>query len=253
MPFSSLDTPPGHSCNALKFSAYGLSFRHSFPPLSQLGCCMFRILLWAQSLSNIRGHFLGWRKNTLSNLASLHLSLTLEIITTEPHHNFKIQGLAWLSKPGSDLYVNASTKLSSAWIPAELFIFLILILTLSCEGFLGEGHCSELGEGGFLEKLSDFIFPGPGHAAFLFLENKNLILPCPPFQLFPSGNFPDKVNSEVTNHIWVVFLCLLLLLATPRLESGKCQMIQKVSWMGSSCFTFGAREQSSGWCKNWTE
>lgn len=51
-------------------------------------------------------------------------SLPLEIITTKPHYNFKIQGFAGFGKPGSDLDVNASTKLGSAWILAELFIFL---------------------------------------------------------------------------------------------------------------------------------
>lgn len=58
----------------------------------------------------------------LSHFASLHLSLPLEIITTKPHHNFKIQGFAGFGKPESDLDVNASTTLGSTL--AELFVFL---------------------------------------------------------------------------------------------------------------------------------
>lgn len=145
MPFWGFNTSSGHSGNTANSPAHELSLKYSTPTLSQPGCCTFRILLLVQSLSNIRGHFLGWIKNILSKPASLHLSLSLEIITTKPHHNFKIQDLAQFGKPGSDLDLNANMELSSAWHPAELFIFLISISTLSLEGFLGEGHCSEWG------------------------------------------------------------------------------------------------------------
>lgn len=202
MPFWSFNTSSGHSGNTPKSSAHELSLRYSTPTLSQPGCCTCRILLLAQSLSNIRGHFLGWIKNILSKPTSLHLSLFLEIITTKPHHNFKIQDLAQFGKPGSDLDLNANVELSSAWNPAELFIFLIPISTLSLEGFLGEGHCSEWG---LLGETEWFLLPFPsGHAAFLFLESKNLILPCPPFQLFHSSwkrSWWSKLRSD--NHIWV--------------------------------------------------
>lgn len=172
-----LSTPAGSS-------AQELPLRHSMSVLSQLWWYVVRILHLALSLSNTRGHFPGWRKNILSHFTSLHLSLPLEIITTKPHHNFKIQGFAEFGKPGSDVDVVASTKLGSAWILVELSSSDLNLNSL-VKHFWERGTPQSRD---FLERQSDFI---PHHLPFLFffffiLDNKNLVLPRPPFQLFHS-------------------------------------------------------------------
>ena len=170
------------------------------------------------------------------------------------HHNFKIQGLAGLGKPGSDLDISASINLSFAWIPAELFIFPDLNLNTLLWRLFGRGVLLRAGAcwrgrvTSSLRLLPDILFSA-------FWTRRILSFPALPFNssTLRAGNFPDKLQSEVTNHIWVTFPSPPHLGYPCARKSGKRQMIQKVSWMGSSCFSFGAREQSSGWCKNWTE
>lgn len=99
-------------------------------------------------------------------------------------------------------------------VTAELFIFLSAssLHSISRRPLEGEN---------FLRSQGDCLFLPSRHSAFFFPDKKNLSFPFFSFNSSTclAGNLPDKVKTEVTNHIQVTSLSLLLLLASPMLGS----------------------------------